>query len=276
MATKHKTILNSTCSYIGLLVFAMLFVTPLLYAFYTSFLHLQDVDSIVAFQDLTLDNYIRLWTSPSYSLPRWYFNTTVMTGIIIGGNLVFNTMAGYALSKLNFYGKKVVFIIILATMMIPYHIVLIPVYTTMAWLGWLDTMMALTIPYMSQVLHIFLMRQFFAAVPNELLEASRIDGLNKIGAFRRIMLPLSGPALITMVILNFTGTWNSYLIPSTMVTSKEMFVLVVGLNSVKDQYFERTNLIMAGVILTSLPVVFLFLVFQKWYVQGVSTSGLKG
>ncbi len=263
-------------TYATLTFFALIFMIPLVYALYTSFLQLKDVDSIVPFRELTVDSYVRLWTSPAYSLPRWYWNTAVMTGIIIGGNLIFNTMAGYALSKLDFYGKRVIFFIILATLMIPYHIVLIPVYTTMATLGWLDTMRALTIPYMSQVLHIFLVRQFFLGVPNELLEASRLDGLSKIGAFFRIMLPLSGPALATMIILIFTGTWNSFMIPSTMVTRKEMFVLVVGLNSVKDQYFDRTNLIMAGVILTTLPVILLFLFLQKWYVQGVSTSGLKG
>ncbi len=276
MLVQRNNVARVLFAYAALTFFALIFIIPLLYALYTSFLHLKDVDSIVPLRELTMDNYVRLWTSPAYSLPRWYWNTAVMTGIIIGGNLVFNTMAGYALSKLDFYGKKVIFFIILATLMIPYHIVLIPVYTTMAALGWLDTMKALTIPYMSQVLHIFLVRQFFLGVPNELLEASRLDGLSKIGAFFRIMMPLSGPAIATMVILIFTGTWNSFMIPSTMVTRKEMFVLVVGLNSVKDQYFDRTNLIMAGVILTTLPVIILFLMLQKWYVQGVATSGLKG
>lgn len=114
------------------------------------------------------------------------------------------------------------------------------------------------------------------SVPNELLEAARIDGLTKAGAFFRIVMPLAKPGLITMIILSFTGTWNSFLIPSTMISRREMYVLIVGLNSVKNQFFERTNLIMAGVVLVTIPVILLFLIFQKQYVEGVATSGLKG
>ena len=161
-------------------------------------------------------------------------------------------------------------------MMIPYHMILIPVYVKMAKLGWLNTFASLTIPYLYQCLYIFMLRQFFISIPDSLMEAARIDGLTKIGAFTKILLPLSKPSIVTMIILAFTGTWNSYLIPSTMVNRKEMFVLVVGLNSVKDQFFERTNLVMAGVVITTLPVILMFLIFQKQYVEGVATSGIKG
>lgn len=257
-------------------IFSLVFILPFLYAIYTSLQELQDVNDIVGFYRLSFDNYVMFFTNPLYMVPRWLVNSTVMTAIILTGNIIINTMAGYALAKLNFPGKGIVFFIVVATLMIPYHMILIPVYVRMAQIGWLNTMLALTVPYLYQCIYVFLMRQFFMSVPNELLEAARIDGLTKAGAFFRIVMPLAKPGIITMIILSFTGTWNSFLIPSTMISRREMYVLIVGLNSVKNQFFERTNLIMAGVVLVTIPVILLFLIFQKQYVEGVATSGLKG
>lgn len=256
--------------------FALIFILPFLYAVYTSLQELKDVNSIVGFYRLSLDNYIMFFTNPLYMVPRWLWNSSLMTAIILAGNLIINTMAGYALAKLNFPGKNAVFFIVVATLMIPYHMILIPVYVNMARLGWLNTMLALTVPYLYQCIYVYLMRQFFMSIPNELLEAARIDGLTKAGAFFRIVMPLAKSGLITMIILSFTGTWNSFLIPSTMISRREMYVLIVGLNSVKNQFFERTNIIMAGVVLVTIPVIIMFMLFQKHYVEGVATSGLKG
>jgi multiple sugar transport system permease protein len=255
---------------------ALIFILPFLYAIYTSLKELKDVNSIVGLDRLSFDNYIMFFTNPLYMVPRWLWNSSLMTAIIITGNIIINTMAGYALAKLNFPGKNVIFFIVVATLMIPYHMILIPVYVNMAQLGWLNTMLALTVPYLYQCIYVFLMRQFFMSVPNELLEAARIDGLTKAGAFFKIVMPLAKSGIITMIILSFTGTWNSFLIPSTMISRREMYVLIVGLNSVKNQFFERTNIIMAGVVLVTIPVIIMFMLFQKQYVEGVATSGLKG
>ncbi|MCM2534356.1 carbohydrate ABC transporter permease [Neobacillus pocheonensis] len=199
-----------------------------------------------------------------------------MTGIVIIGNLFINPMAAFALAKLNFKGKKLIDWIVIATMMIPYHMILIPVYVNMAKIGWLNTFLALTVPFLYQSLYIFMLKQFFKSVPNELIEAARIDGLTKMGAFWRIVYPLAKPSLITMSILAFAGTWNSYLIPSTLANVPEKYVLVVGLNSVKDAVFENTPLIMAGVVLTTLPILIFFFIFQRQYIEGISNSGIKG
>jgi multiple sugar transport system permease protein len=257
-------------------IFAVIFILPLLYALYTSFLKLSDIDKLVGIQNWTLESYLKFWKDPNYDIPRWFLNTVIMTLITVAGNVIINSMAGYALAKLKFPGKTLVFFIIVATMTIPYQVVLIPVYVTMAKLNWLNTMASLTVPYLYQCLFVFMMKQFFQSIPNELLEAARIDGLSKVGTFSRIMLPLSKPGIISMVILNFTSTWNAYLVPSTMSSNSKSYVLIVGLNSVKDQFFDRTNVIMAGVILITLPVILLFLIFQKQYIEGVATSGLKG
>lgn len=259
--------------YILLTMLSLVFVIPLVYSLYTSLLQLKDVDKLVGIGSLTLDNYITLLSK--YPIAQWYLNTIIMTAIILVGNLFINTMAGYALAKLNFPGKNIVFILILLTMMVPYHLILIPVYVMMAKIKWLDSFLALTVPYLYQCLYIFLMKQFFTSIPNELLEAARIDGLSKIGIFFKIILPLSKPVIATMLIISFTGTWNSYMIPSTFVSKEAMNVLVVGLNSIKDLFFERINLTMAGVILTTIPVIIFFLIFQKHYVQGIATTGIK-
>ena len=263
-------------TYIVLTVFGLLFSVPLLYAFYVSLLDLKDVNSFVPIRRLTIQNYIHLFLSKEYTVSTWYLNTIIMTAIIISGNLIINSMAAYALSRLKFSGQRVVNMIVVTTIMIPYFLILMPVYIRMANLGWLNTFKALTVPYLTQCIFIFMMRQFFFTIPSDLLDASWIDGLSKAGSFFHVVVPLSKPAFISMIILNFTGTWNSYIIPSTMVTDQRMYVLVVGLNSMKDQFFERTNIIMTGVILTTLPVVVLFLVFQKYFIQGVASSGIKG
>jgi len=274
----RKTIIKpfDALVFVLLALFALIFILPFLYATYTSLQELKDVNDIVGLDRLSFDNYIMFFTNPLYMVPRWLINSTIMTAIILTGNVIINTMAGYALAKLNFPGKGIVFFIVVATLMIPYHMILIPVYVRIAQLGWLNTMLALTVPYLYQCIYVFLMRQFFMSIPNELLEAARIDGLTKAGAFFRIVMPLAKPGLVTMIILSFTGTWNSFLIPSTMISRREMYVLIVGLNSVKNQFFERTNVIMAGVVLVTIPVILMFMLFQKQYVEGVATSGLKG
>jgi len=250
------------------------FILPFAYSLYTSFLQLKDIDKIVRLDQLTFDNYFRLFSV--YPIFKWYLNTIVMTSIILIGNVIINSMAGFALAKLQFKGKKITFLIVLATMMVPYQMILIPLFIMMAKFNWLNSFAALTVPYLYQSLYIFLMRQFFTGLPNELIEASCIDGLSKAGAFVKICFPLAKPAIATMLILSFTSTWNSYLIPSTFISKESMYVLVVGLNATKDQFFERTNLTMAGVIITTIPVILFFLLFQKHYVQGVSTTGIKG
>jgi multiple sugar transport system permease protein len=154
--------------------------------------------------------------------------------------------------------------------------ILIPVYIMMAKIGWLNSFASLTIPYLYQCMYIFLFRQFFSTIPNELLEAAKIDGLTKAGAFFRIMMPLSKPVFATVIIIAFTGTWNSYIIPVTFTNKESMFTLVQGLNAAKDQFFDRANVTMAGVVLTTIPVILVFLIFQKYYVEGIASTGIKG
>ncbi|NOU75815.1 ABC transporter permease subunit [Paenibacillus sp. LMG 31458] len=274
MSAKKRV--SSITNYALLILFGFIFALPFLYTIYTSLVSLQDVNKFTALSDLTLKNYALFFTNEAYNVPQWLINTVIITGLVILGNLIINPMAAFALAKLDFAGKQIVYWIVVGTMMVPYHMILIPVYVNVAHLGWLNTFTALTVPFLYQCLYIFMLRQFFVSVPGEFIEAARLDGLSKMGAFWRIVYPLAKSSLITMSILAFAGTWNSYLIPSTLVNIPEKYVLVVGLNSLKDAFFENTPLIMAGVVLTTLPILVFFFIFQKQYIEGVSSTGIKG
>lgn len=265
-----------TLLYLGMIILGLLFAVPFIYTLYSSVVPMRFVNTITSPANWTLDNFKMFFTNEAYNVPRWFLNTIIMTGVVVLGNMVINPMAGFALAKLKFRGKSVIYWIVVATMMVPYHMILIPVYVNMAQLGWLNTFWALTVPFLYQGLYIFMLRQFFISVPNEFLEAARIDGLTKMGAFWKIVYPLARSSLITMAILAFAGTWNSYLIPSTLTNQPDMYVLVVGLNSVKDQFFENTSLIMAGVVLATLPIILFFFLFQRQYIEGISNAGIKG
>jgi len=273
-----KTRINSSRPflYIGTIILGLLFALPFLYTIYTSVIPMRYVNTLTSPANWTFENFKVFFTNDAYNVPRWFLNTVIMTGAVVLGNLVINPMAGFALAKLNFRGKGLIYWIVVATMMVPYHMILIPVYVNVAQLGWLNTFWGLTVPFLYQGLYIFMLRQFFISVPNEFLEAARIDGLTKMGAFWRIVYPLARSSLITMSILAFAGTWNSYLIPSTLANTPEMYVLVVGLNSVKDMFFENTPMIMAGVVLSTLPIILFFFLFQRQYIEGISNAGVKG
>ncbi|MBU5441031.1 carbohydrate ABC transporter permease [Paenibacillus sp. MSJ-34] len=276
MAVKARKTFFKLLVYAIIGILGVVFILPFAYTVYTSLITMKDVNKFVDISRWTFENYTMFFTNDAYNVPKWFLNTVIMTGIVVIGNLIVNPMAGFALAKLDFKGKKLVFWIVVATMMVPYHMILIPVYVNMAKIGWLNTFAALTVPFLYQSLYIFMLRQFFISVPGEFIEAARIDGLTKMGAFWRIVYPLARSSLITMSILSFAGTWNSYLIPSTLANDPEKYVLVVGLNSLKDAFFENTPLIMAGVTLSTLPILIFFFLFQKQYIEGVSSAGIKG
>lgn len=266
--------LNKIILYIILITLACIFILPFLYALYTSFLPLKYIDQVVSFDKLTLDNYNELWNN--YKIDIWYRNTIIVTFVTVMGHLLVNTLAGYALAKLSFPGRNVIFIIVLATMMIPFQLLLSPLYIMVAKFGWHNTLLGLTIPFFQNCLFVFMSRQFFITLPDELVEAARIDGLSRAGAFFRIIMPMSGAVLATIIIFSFTATWNAYIVPATFISTSDKYTLVVGLNTVKDLYFDRTNLTMAGVILLSVPILIIFLFLQKFFVKGIAATGIKG
>jgi multiple sugar transport system permease protein len=222
----------------------------------------------------TTANYIRLFTD--YPIWRWYGNTFLSTLVVVLGNLILTTMTGYALARLRFPGRTVLFNAFLGSMMVPFQLVIIQLYIQLAQLNMHNTLWSITLPFISQTIFIFISRQFFLTLPKELVEAARIDGLSHAGAFYRVVLPNSATLFTTIAILNFNGTWNSYLSPSTFINIKERLTLVVGLQMVNTAHFQRTSLTLAGIVLLSFPVLLFFLFTQKQFVQSVIVSGIKG
>lgn len=275
MMNKAKLQLRSlsVLRHFGLIGFVLLYLLPFLFALYTSFLGKPDIGKFVWPDRWVFENYRDVINA---GLLNWYKNTAIMSGGIILGNLIVNTMAGYALAKIKFPGNKLVFFIIIGTMMIPGQVTLVPIYTMSVQLGWVNTYQALIIPFLTSGMLTFFMRQFFLSIPHEIEEAARIDGLGRFGIFFRVVLPNAKTALATLVIFAFKDSWNAFLWPVTLTNRPDMHVITVGLNSLKGQYYEWINITMTGVVCATLPMVIVFIVLQKHFTKSMAMVGIKG
>jgi multiple sugar transport system permease protein len=254
--------------------FAIITLGPFVWSIITSFKPASEVGTFkVNFSTLTLENYSLIFNE--FPFARWAFNSLIVAAIVTIGSIIVNSMAGYALARLEFPGKKIMYILVLAMMMVPGQVVLVPTYMLLTKLGWINSYKGLTIPYIFSLFNIFLMRQFFLSIPRSLEEAALIDGMGRFGIFFKIVLPISKPALSTQFILTFMGNWNSFLIPSLIATSDQMYTLPVGLNSFYGQYYQFWNQVLAGVMILSIPTILIFLIFQKNFIKGITTSGMK-
>ena len=260
--------------YAVMALLTLVFLLPLGYAVVTSLVPFEYVNKIPPLHVISLDNYKKLFED--YPMLQWYVNTVLVTVLTLAGNITTSLLAGYALAKLEFRGRKFVFNNVLVTLMIPFQLLLTPLYIMVASLGWHNTIKGLVIPFMVSSLSIFMARQFYLSIPDELIEAARVDGLGYIGSYFRVVLPLSGPLISTLAILNFTSCWNAYLVPSTFLAKTEKFTLAVGLNTIKAANFIRPNETMAGVVLLSFPVLIVFFFLQKGFIEGIANSGIKG
>jgi multiple sugar transport system permease protein len=207
------------------------------------------------------------------------FNSGLVAVCVTIGNLLFASMAGYALSRISFPGRDIVFLSILGTMMIPGIVLLIPRFIIFRQLNLIDTYWGLILPMLALPFGIFLMKQFFESIPYELEEAARIDGANRFQMFFQIVLPLARPALIALTIFTFQGNWNEFMNPLIVVsTRRDLYTLPLGLAFLRGGIGENLqwNAILAGAMITTLPMAIIFLFFQRYFVEGISYSGLKG
>ena len=226
---------------------------------------------------------------------RYFFNTIVMGLGTVLGVLTTATLAGYAFARLKFPGRELIFTILLATMMIPGELTLIPNYVFMVWFptpesliattfnlpgaephNWIDTYYALIIPWIATVFSIFLFRQFFRGIPNELFDAAKMDGASHSRFLISIVLPLSQPVLITSGLLTFLGSWNALMWPLLVTNSPEMRPIQVGLRSLISEAGTQTQLLLAGATVTVVPIIILYLFLQRWFVEGISNVGIRG
>jgi multiple sugar transport system permease protein len=223
----------------------------------------------------TLDNYRRLFQNLDF--PRFFTNSFVVATAVTIGNLIFAPMLGWALAKLEFRGKRFLLLLVLATLMLPASATLIPLFVLMSSLNLVNTYFALILPFLAGPLGVFLTRQLFLGLPDELMEAARIDGAGEFGIFWRIGMPLAAPVLATLGILTFLGSWNSFLYPLVMTQEPEMYTLPVALATfATGQYQADHGMLMAGSVVLVLPVLLVFVLMQRWITEGVATTGLKG
>jgi multiple sugar transport system permease protein len=207
---------------------------------------------------------------------RWFLNTLIVTVVTVAGNLLLCAMAGYAFARIKFFGREVVFILVLATLMIPFQVVMIPTFIIVKHLGLINTLGGLIVPNLAQAFGIFLFRQFFRTLPVELEEAARIDGASRIGVLFRIVLPLSGPVLATVAVITFLYTWNDFLWPLITIYSPNNMTLQLGLTTFEGTHQTATNLLMAANVMSLLPVLLLFFLAQRYFIRGIASTGLKG
>ncbi len=258
---------------------ALIILSPVWWMVSTSLKSMQEIFAYPpTFYPTTVhwENYIRAWNTAPFT--RYFLNTLFVTTIGVSGNVLSNSFIAYGFAKIQFRGRNALFAIVLGTMMIPGFVTLIPRYILFAQLGWIDTYLPLTVPgFFGNAFFIFLLRQFFMTIPNELIEAAKIDGANHFYIWSHLMLPLIKPAVATVAVFSFNGGWNDFLGPLLYINSEAKYTLQIGLQVFRGTVQTQWNYLMAASVLVLLPVILLFFFFQRYFIEGINVgSGTKG
>ena len=262
--------------YTVLVVITAISVFPFLYALSTSFKQPGRAFSPGLLPDpATAENYADVVRAAPLFF-QWVWNSVLIAVISVVLLVLLALMAGYAFARIPFPGKDALFVIMLASMMIPGQVLWIPNYATLAKLGWVNTWLGLIPGVVSSLTAgIFLVTQFLKSLPKELEEAAILDGLSRYSLFWRIVVPLAGPVIASMVITSFMASWNSFAWPVIVLNSPELFTLPIGLNFFKGVFVTRWTLIMAGSMFNTVPVLVVFVLFQRYFIKGIATAGMK-
>jgi multiple sugar transport system permease protein len=218
-------------------------------------------------------NYEQAWSAAPFA--QYYLNTIIMTAGIVAGHVIFDAMAAYAFARLRFPFRNTLFLILLATMLVPQFVTIIPAFALVTALGWLDTYAALIVPRLVDVFGIVLLRQYFATIPVQIEEAARLDGASRMRIFWQLMLPLSRPALATLAMFSFLFAWNDFLWPLLVTNSDELRTIQIGLSAFQGRYGTRWNYLMAGTVTATIPCLVMFVIFQRSLIRGIALTGLK-
>lgn len=276
MNTK-KNKFRKTIGFILLVLLLIIVIYPFLWLIVTSFKVDQDIVKYPPTffgEEFTVSNYVKVWKS--IPLLDFFKNTVVFSGSVTIISVLFDALAGYAFARFRFKGKNFLFTFILITMMIPFQVLMIPLYIEEYKMGILNTYAGLIVPRMADAFGIFLMRSSFLSLPKELEDAARVDGYNEFQIFFRIMLPLNKPALITLAIINLMGNWNDLLYPLMLTSTTKMRTLSSGLAMFVGQRTLEYGPTLSAAVISMLPLIILFIFAQKYFVQGIATTGLKG
>jgi len=277
MGLRRSEALVQATSYFFLILGGVTMVVPFVWMIATSFKPASEIYMGNFFpQAATLENYREVVLKTLF--PRWYLNSFVCATLSTLSVIFFDSLVGYTLAKYDFPGKNVIFVLILSTLMVPTEMLIIPWYIMSVNFHWADTYWGIVFPGVITAAGIFLMRQFMEGVPNDLIDAARIDGLSEFGIFWRIAVPLVKPAIAALCIFNFLGNWNAYIWPLIVTSVKQMYTLPVGLAffSGESFYDYEWNLIMAGATLSVVPLLTIFIIFQRQIIKGIALTGLKG
>lgn len=266
--------------YFVLLIGAIISVTPFFYMVSTSLMTLgETINRILLPASPQFVNYEIAWSESSFAL--YFRNSVIITAVVIAGVLVTCTLAGYAFARIRFPGRELLFTVLLATLMIPGTVTFIPNLLLIRgqiipWGSWMNTLPALTVPFMATAFIIFLFRQFFVSIPGELFDAARIDGAGHFRFLTSVVIPMSRPVIMTATLLSFVTSWNEFLWPLLVTTTPKWRPLGVGLYTFISEAGPETQLLMAGTVITVIPVLIVYFFTQKQFTEGIATSGLKG
>jgi ABC-type glycerol-3-phosphate transport system permease component len=276
--TRYRAVsilLNVVVAFIGIII-----VLPIVWMVSASFKPLSEIYAFpptIIPQNFTTGNYERLFSD--WPFGTWYANSLIVAFIITITVLFFTSLAGYAFAKYRFRGSRLLFILLLSSTMIPFQLILVPLFILMSQFGWTDSYLSLIIPFMAPAVGIFLMRQFIVTIPSELIESARIDGASEFTIYGRIILPLARPALAAQAILTFLGAWNSFLWPLSVLHRAENMTLPVGMasmiGSVTAGSESPIGAAMAAATLVVIPVLLVFLSVQKQYIAGLTAASVK-
>jgi multiple sugar transport system permease protein len=263
--------------YAVLMLLAAIALIPFLWTLSTS---LKSIDEVFVYppqwlpSTLRWSNYSNLW----HQLPmgRWIWNSSYIAVCAVVGKLILSSTAAFAFARLRFPGRDLIFYIFLGALMIPWEVTLIPGFVLMRQLGWIDTHLAIIIPSLGDVFGIFLLRQAFMSIPSELEDAARMDGASHFMVYRRVVLPLSRPALAVVAVLGFMNVWNSFLWPLIMLNSTDKYTLPVGLQLLNSEHSTQWTFLMAGDMIALVPILVVYIAAQRYFVQGITLTGLKG
>jgi len=274
-ATRHSL------TYLVLIFGAFLAVVPFVWMLSTSVMTLPEATGVRFFpSEIHLENYINAWKEANFA--EYFWNSVQITLITLTGQITFSVLAAYAFARINFPGRDLIFGIMLSTMMIPAMVLIIPNFLLVTWLGrigpipWINNWPALTIPFMGSVFSIFLLRQFFAQVPDELFDAAQIDGAGHMRFLTTIVLPLAKAPLMVIVVLSFMGSWNALAWPMLVTNSPEWRPIAVGLLNFITEAGQQINMMMAGAVITIVPILILYFFTQRQFTESIARSGLKG
>lgn len=273
---KNKTLIKSILLiFIGIV--AIIALAPILWMFLSSFKTPPEIFSYplqILPETIRIENYVNLFEQTEF--PRFFLNSAIVTPSYTIISLLFSAMCGFGFAKYEFKGRKVLFILVIAALMIPIYVILIPLYTLMARIGWLDTYRALILPFSAHPIGVLLMRQYIYTLPNQLLDSARIDGCNEWQIFWKIMIPLSKPALGACGVFLALFNWDNFVWPLVVLRSQRMFTIPLGLSLFMDRLMVDYGMVMAGSVFATAPILLFYFLAQKHFIAGLTSGAVKG